>query len=86
MWYSQPSADVKENTVLLSFAPAEGFDPAEYKPTSVISYLSSVGSSAVSTILSIPSSFTKPLEDIGTLNISKSRFSFSSKLSAISSV
>ena len=75
-WYCQFSPCVKEKTVLLSNEPADGLDPAEYIPTSVISYLSSVGSSAVKTIFDIPPSFTKPLEDIGTLNISRSRFSF----------
>jgi DNA-directed RNA polymerase beta subunit len=70
------SGKLESNTVLLSYAPADGLDPAEYIPISDISYLSSVGSSAVRTILSTPSSFTKPLEDIGTRNISKSKFVF----------
>ena len=74
--YCQFSVCVNAKTVLLSYAPAEGLEPAEYIPISDISYLSSVGSSAVRTILSTPSSFTKPLEDIGTRNISKSKFVF----------
>ena len=35
-WYCQFSPCVKENTVLLSKDPADGLDPAEYIPTSVI--------------------------------------------------
>ena len=67
VWCCQFSAVVNEKTVLLSYAPADGLDPAEYKPISVISYRSSVGSSAVRTILFNPDSLTNPLEDMGTL-------------------
>ena len=70
---------------MLSYAPADGLDPAEYSPTSDISYLSSVGSSAVNTILLTPFSLTNPLEETGTLNISKSRASFVAKFPGLSS-
>ena len=86
VWYCQFSVFVNAKIFLLSYAPADGLDPAENIPTSDISYLSSVGSSAVNTILFIPSSFTNPLEDIGTLNISKSNDSLVEKSPEISKV
>ena len=70
--YFQFSVSAKAEIVLLSYAPAFEFEPAENTPTSEISYRSSVGSSPVKIILFKPSSLIYPLEDIGTLNISKS--------------
>ena len=50
-WYSQFSVLLNEYKTLLSVGPAVGLAPAEKIPSSVISYLSSVGSCAVKTML-----------------------------------
>ena len=86
VWYCQFSVLVNAKIFLLSYAPADGLDPAENIPTSDISYLSSVGSSAVNTILFIPDSFTNPLEDIGILNISKSKDCLAEKSPGVSAI
>ena len=65
--YDQVSELLNVEIILLSKFPATALLSAGYSPSSVIWHLCSIGSSALKTIFSTPSSFKRPFDKTGTL-------------------